>query len=61
MSKRLFPMPEKNDNSNLRKNKKSEVRMNTSDRGQLKIAKIIYGNKNLADCMESVIKLHMEK
>lgn len=54
-------MPEKNDNSNLRKNKKSEVRMNTSDRGPLKIAKIIYGNKNLADCMESVIKLHMEK
>lgn len=51
-------MPEKKNDFNVRENRKENVR---PDKGSLKIAGIFYGNKNLTDCMESVIKLHMEK
>lgn len=54
-------MPEKKNSSDIRKNRNGDVKMNNPDKEPLKIAKIIYGNKNLTDCMESVIKLHMER
>lgn len=28
---------------------------------RLKVFKVSYGNKNLVDCMESIIRLHLEK
>lgn len=35
--------------------------MNKGRVGKLKIMKVSYGSKNLMNCMESIIRLHMEK
>ncbi len=54
-------MSEKMECPGTDKSRKGEYKANRSEKSPIKIAEIIYGKKNLVDCMESVIRLHMEK
>lgn len=40
---------------------KKEGKRNLSSTEQIKVARVIYGTKTLAECMEAVIMLHMER
>lgn len=54
-------MSEKKKDSRVKDNRKGEDKPNKSDKGPLKVARVIYGDKNLTDCMESVLRLYIEK
>ncbi len=40
---------------------KKEGKKNLSSIEQIKVTRVIYGTKTLAECMEAVIMLHMER
>lgn len=54
-------MPDKKRMTNTDNSRKGTVKMSKSKKEALRIAQVVYGDKNLTDCMESVIRLRMEK
>lgn len=54
-------MPDEKCTTNTDNSRKGTVRKSKSKKEALRVAQIVYGDKNLTDCMESVIRLRMEK
>ncbi len=40
---------------------RTEDKKNPSNTGQIKVSRVVYGTRTLAECMEAAIRLYMEK
>ena len=57
----LYKYEAMSEDSMGRKQEKGANNVNKLSKEKVKVAEISYGVKNLTDCMESIIRLHMEK